>query len=181
VLGFIQVRRHLLDRADGMLTCHFALDFTAIDDTGTTTSVLRPGHKDGEVLRQRLSLAGQPATVVRVRHPHWADAVSALDSAGKPLAVRGSDGWCATAEPVTEVEFVYGGGVYAEDRHCHPLPDGPGGRAFVLGYGPKLLATANPDAPVPGWPVTLKTLGSFQPLSTDFRGKECRFVIDRGE
>lgn len=42
-LAFIELRKHLLSQTDGVLTCNFALDFSAVDSAGTTTSVLRPG------------------------------------------------------------------------------------------------------------------------------------------
>jgi hypothetical protein len=105
------------------------------------------------VLRQRLSLAGQPATVVRVRRPHWADAVTAVDATGAPLPLAATDGWCATPRPVNEVEFIFAGGVYAEDRRCGRLPDGPpAGRAVrarprpeAAGCGRQVSDRTRPD------------------------------------
>lgn len=181
-LGFIELRQHLLSRSDDALSCRFALDFSAVDAVGTTTSVLRPGQAEGEVRRQRISLAGQPATVVRVRHPHWAGAVRAVDPTGGPMALKESDGWHATAEPVTEVEFIYLGGVYAENRRCERLPAGPRpGEAFVLGYGPRLLAAEGRSASAPPWPASLEALAArgMAPLGPALRGKDCCFVVGR--
>jgi DUF1680 family protein len=183
-LGFIHVRDHLLARGEGTLTCRFALDFTATDAAGTTTSVLRAGLKAGEVVRQRVTLAGQPAAVIRVRRPHWADAVTAVDAAGAALAVDAADGWCATAQPVKEVEFVYAGGVYAENRRCTRLPDGPrAGQPFVLGHGPKVLAIEGRAAVAPAWPATLEALKArgLKPFPAALRRKDCCFVVGRGK
>nr|MCU0781890.1 glycoside hydrolase family 127 protein [Akkermansiaceae bacterium] len=179
-LGFIRLRQHLLSRADGMLTLPFALDFTARDGVGTTVSLLRPGLEAGEVMRQRVSLAGQPASVVRVRLPHWAAAVTAVDATGAALAVATTGAWCATAQPVTEVEFIYRGGVYAEDRRCNRLPAGPRpGQPFVLGYGPKILAAEGRTAATPAWPTTLDALKSqgIQPFGAGMRRQDCSFVF----
>jgi hypothetical protein len=106
-------------RGDVTLTCNFALDFTAKDGAGTTTSVLRPGLQAGEVLRQRISLASQPAAVIRIRKPLWADTVTAVDTAGASLTLATEDGWCATTKPVSEVEFVYSGGVLCRGPTRH--------------------------------------------------------------
>jgi len=183
-LAFTNLRNHLLARADGWLTVNFALDFTVTDSVGTTTSLLRDGLKAGEVLRQRISLAGQPAAVVRVRRPHWADAVAAVTPAGKALPLDCKDGWCATTQPVNEVEFIYAGGVYAEDRRCRRLQNGPEvGKPFVLGYGPKLLAAEGRAAAAPAWPSTPGSLEScgLKPFPTAFRNKDCCFVLGRNE
>ncbi len=183
-LGFVNVRSQLLSRAGGTLTCHFALDFTATDAAGTTTSVLRAGLKAGEVMRQRVSLADQPAAVVRVRKPHWADAVTAVDAAGAALAVDARDGWCATAQPVNEVEFVYAGSVYVEDRRCTRLPEGPeAGTPFVLGYGPKVLTAEGRAAAAPPWPATVEALKArgLEPFPVALRCKDCCFVVGRGK
>lgn len=184
-LGFIQLRQHLLSRTNGMLTCNLALDFSARDAAGTTTSVLRPGMGPGEVLRQRLSLAGQSAAVVRVRRPHWADAVTAIDATGAPVPVSTNDHWCATAQPVNEVEFVFAGSVYAENRRCQRLPDGPRpGEPFVLGYGPKVLAAEGRAVrSPPAWPATLEALAGrgLKPMNPDLRRKDGCFVVGCGE
>ncbi len=184
-LAFIQLRRHLLSRTDGMLNCHFALDFSADEAAGTTHSVLRPGLGPGEVLRQRLSLAGQPATVVRVRRPHWADSVSAVDATGAAVALESDDFWYATTEPANEVEFIYVGGVYTETRRCTRLPDGPRpGEPFVIGYGPKVLAADGRVAPAPPeWPATIGKLDrlGLEPMGPEHRHKDACFVIGCGE
>ena len=184
-LAFIQFRKHLLSRTNGELTCNFALDFSASDPAGTVTSVLRPGQGPGEVLRQRLSLAGQPATVVRVRRPHWANAVTAVDATGAAVTLQTDDAWCATAKPVNEVEFIFAGGVYAENRRCTRLPDGPKpGEPFVTGYGPKLLAAEGRSAPNnPAWPATIEALDKhgLKPMSPELRRKDGCFVIGCGK
>jgi len=182
-LGFINLRQHLLRRTDAALSVAFALDFTATDAAGTTVSRLRSGLRAGEVLRQHIALAGQPATVLRVRQPHWADAVTAVGPDGKVLETEARDGWCATKQPVTEVEFVYTGGVYAEDRRCTRLPNGPAaGQPFVIGYGPKLMAAEGRTAVAPAWPTTSAALkaGGFEPFPASMRGKDCCFVFGRG-
>ena len=82
--------------------------------------------------------------------------------------------------PVNEVEFIYHGGIYAENRRCQRLPDGPvAGQPFVIGYGPKLLATANLDADTPAWPTTLDALGKqgIEPLGPELRLENFRFVF----
>jgi len=183
-LGFINLRRHLLARGEGTLTCNFALDFTAKDGAGTTASVMRPGLRAGEVLRQRVSLADQPAALIRIRKPLWADTVTAVDTAGASLPLAAEDGWCATTRPVSDVEFVYSGGVYAEDRHGARLTGGPrAGQPFVLGYGPKLLAAEGRTVDAPKWPTTLADLEALglRPFPVEFRGKDCYFVFGRGE
>lgn len=179
-LGFIILRDHLLSRTEGSLSFAFALDFTATAAVGTTVSRLRDGLRAGEVLRQRVSLTGQPATVVRVRQPHWANGVTAVDPAGKVLETDTRDGWCVTKQPVTEVEFVYTGGVYVEDRRCTRLRDGPEkGKPYVIGYGPKIMAAEGDTGPAPGWPTTIEALKAigFEPFATTLRGKDCRFVV----
>lgn len=164
-----------------MLGYHFALDFSASDASGTITSVLPNGVNPGEVMRQRITLAGRPGLRVRVRIPHRADRVTALDAAGKPVPMESSDYWCSTAQPVNEVEFAYTGGVYAEDRRCTRLPDGPvTDKPFVLDYGPKLLAIEGLSAKSPTWPLLpadLETHG-LKPLHPTFRDKDCQLVFD---
>jgi len=183
-LGFINLREHLLAGGDGTLTCRFALDFTAKDGARTTTSVLRPGLKAGEMLRQRISLAGRPEAIIRIRKPLWADTIAAVDPEGASLPLAAEDGWCATAIPVTDVEFVYSGGVFAEDRHFTRLPDGPRpGEPFVLGYGPKLLAAEASSVAAPKWPSTLAELEAkgLRLFSDEFRRKDCYFVFGLGQ
>lgn len=179
-LGFIQIRSHLMSRSEENLTCRFALDFTAVDKIGTTTSILRPGQKPDEVLRQRLSLAGQPATVVRVRRPHWADEVRAVSPLDISLTLQEKDGWYSTSSPVTEVEFIFMGNVYAENRRCERLTNAPNkDETFVIGYGPKLLAAKGNSPVAVSWPSTLETLAtqSVKPLSAEMRRDEYSFVF----
>ncbi len=179
-LGFIKIRNHLLSRSEGLVACRFALDFSAVDEVGTTASVLRPGQKPGEVLRQRISLAGQPATVIRMRRPHWADEVRATDPTDKPISLNCENDWVTTATPVTEVEFIYAGNVYAENRRCERLSEGPRkGELFVVGYGPKLLATTGRSPAPISWPIALEALAHLgaHPLSPSTRTEECQFVF----
>ena len=178
-LGFINLRHHLLCRTPDVLTCNFALDFSAQDAVGTTTSLLRTGLQAGEVLRQRISVAGQPATRIRVRLPHWSEGITAVDATGTAVPLQDGDGWSETVQAVTEVEFIYAGGIYAEDRHCNRLPAGPvAGETCVIGYGPKLWAAEGRTAVVLSWPTTLASLRAqgLEPFSAAWRGKECYFV-----
>jgi hypothetical protein len=179
-LGFIQVRNHLLSRSKGSLTCRFPLDFSAVEGSGTTTSVIRPGQQPNEILRQHLSLAGQPASVVRVRQPEWADGVRAVDPTKQSISLVEKDGWFSTSVPVTGVEFIYEGRVYAENRRCERLNGSPRkGELFVLRYGPKLLATQGHSPAFITWPTTLEALENqgARPLSPDMRSGEWQFLF----
>jgi hypothetical protein len=178
-LGFVNLRADLTDLTTGVITSNFALDFSRADGTGTMVSGILPGVGDGEVLRQRIRLSGMPAAVVRVRHPHWADAVSAIDADGRALPLANKDGFFATTRPVTEVVFIFGGGLYAENRHCMRLPAGPvAGGPFVLGYGPKILASLGRTATTPDWPTSLtrsRALG-LVPFTAAMRTQDCGFI-----
>jgi hypothetical protein len=113
-----------------------------------------------------------------------ADTITAVDAAGASLPLAAEDGWYATTRPVRDVEFVYAGGVYAEDRHFARLPDGPrAGEPFVLGYGPRLLAAVSRTLAAPKWPATLADLEAkgLRPFPDEFRGRDCTFVFGRGE
>jgi hypothetical protein len=181
-LGFVNLRSHLLNRSEADLTCNFALDFTAKYVDGTAVSEIRPVAAAGEVLRQRIRLDGLPATVLRVRQPHWANTVTAVATDGSALPLVARDGFFATTRPVTEATFIYGGGIYAEDRRFKRLPDGPvAGQACVIGYGPKLLATRGRTAVAPAWPTTIEALKAegLEPFPAALRGKECCFVLGR--
>ncbi|MCH7227391.1 beta-L-arabinofuranosidase domain-containing protein [Haloferula sp. A504] len=183
-LGFIELRRHLLMRADEVLTVPLVLDFTVEDPSGTVTSVLKDGPEPGTVIRQRLSLTGQPSRVLRVRLPHWADGVTARSGGGEAVALEIRDGWCTTTRPVSEIEFDYLGGLYGEDRRCKRLPGGPEpGKPFVIGYGPRLLAFKGKAAPRPAWPTTLEELASqgITPLSPVHHKKDCSYVMPADE
>jgi hypothetical protein len=131
------------------------------------------------VLRQRLRLDGLTATVLRVRQPHWANAVTAVAADGSALPLVTNDGFCATARPVSEATFIYAGGIYAEDRRCKRLPAGPvAGEACVIGYGPKLFAAQGRTVAVPTWPTTIEALKAqgLEPFPAALRGKDCCFV-----
>ncbi|MEI6655323.1 MAG: beta-L-arabinofuranosidase domain-containing protein [Verrucomicrobiota bacterium] len=177
-LGFVNLRAHLTELTDGVLTSNFALDFTRTDGAGTLVSGILPGVGVGEVLRQRIHLSGMAATVLRVRHPHWADAVTAIDADGKALTLAGKDGFFATTRPVTEAVFIFGGGLYAENRHCLRLPAGPvAAEPFVLGFGPKILASLGRTATTPDWPTSLtraRALG-LVPFTAAMRTQDCGF------
>jgi DUF1680 family protein len=181
-LGFVNLRSHLLNRSEADLTCNFALDFTAKYADGTAVSEMRQVAAAGEVLRQRIRLDGLPATVLRVRQPHWADAVTAVAADGSALPLVTKDGFCATARPVSEATFIYAGGIYAEDRHFKRLPAGPvAGEAGVIGYGPKLFAAQGRTAAPPTWPTTIGALKAqgLEPFPAALRFKECFFVLGR--
>ena len=182
-IGFVNLRAHLLERGANALTCNFALDFTSKDASGTVRSELRLSKAAGEVMRQRIHLEGMPATVVRMRQPHWADAVTAGDANGAALPLVAKNGFCSTTKPVTSVEFIYTGGVYAENRHCTRLPGGPvASQPFVLGYGPMLFVAESRDINVkPIWPTTVEALKSqgLELFSAGMKGKDCCFVFGR--
>jgi hypothetical protein len=120
--------------------------------------------------------------VLRVRQPHWANTVTAVATDGSALPLVARDGFFATARPVTEATFIYGGGIYAEDRRFKRLPAGPvAGEACVIGYGPKLLAAQGRTAAVPTWPTTIEALKTqgLEPFPAALRCKECCFVLGR--
>jgi hypothetical protein len=181
-IGFVNLRSHLLKRNAAGLTSNLALEFTAKGPAGTVKSTLSAGAAAGEVMRQKVQLDGLPASVVRIRQPQWADSVTAVAADGSALPLIAKNGYCATKKPVTSVEFVYAGGVYAEGRRCNRLPKGPvDGQPFALGFGPKLFAGANQSITLPAWPTTveaLKTQG-VELMSSALRGKDYRFVFDR--
>jgi hypothetical protein len=181
-LGFVHLRSHLFERSKDRLTCNFALDFTSSNEGKTVVSKILPAAGPGEVLRQSISLGGTPAAVVLVRKPRWADSVTAIDVAGKLLPVVEKDGFVATTGPVSEAVFIYKGGVYAENRRCVRLPDGPvEGEPCVFGFGPKILAILGTTAPVPSWPTTLKKLQAqgLEPFNPAMRTQHCRFVCPK--
>lgn len=182
-LGFIEVRRHLVEGKGDLLTVPLVLDFTHKAKEGLIRSVLSTATHTGQVLSQRISLDGMAASRVRVRLPHWANRVVADTGPDQAVELKIADGWCTTARPVTEVNFHYSGGVYAEDRRCGQLPDGPkNAQTFVLGYGPRLLATQGTSAKAPSWPTTLEALEALniRPLSAAQHGKDCCFIMGCG-
>jgi hypothetical protein len=180
-IGFVNLRNHLLEQDADALTCNFALDFIRKDGTGAVVSELLPAGGAGEVMRQRIRMEGQPSMVVRVRIPHWADAVTAVDAHGAALPLKTQDGFTATIEPVSEVVFIHSGGVYAEDRRCARLPDGPvAGQPFVLGYGPRLyVAEGNGTNVQPDWPATAEALEAqgLKTLSGEFWDRDFDMVF----
>jgi hypothetical protein len=181
-IGFVNLREHLVERRTESLTCNMALDFTSQDKNGKFVSELLPAKAASEVMRQRIRLDGLPATVVRIRQPQWADAITAVAGDGTPIPLVSDNGYWATTKPVTSVEFIYAGGVYAEDRHCTRLPKGPvAGQPFVLRFGPRLFITGEKVAPLPGWPTTVAALEEkgLELFSAKSRGKHCTFVFGR--
>lgn len=181
-IGFINLRSHLLERNAAGLAFNLALEFTAKGPAGTVKSTLSAGAMAGEVMRQKIQFDGLPASVVRIRQPQWADSVTAIAADGSALPLIAKNGYCATKEPVTGVEFVYTGGVYAEGRRCNRLPNGPvEGQPFALGFGPKLFAGANQSIALPAWPTTVEALKAqgMELFSSALRGKDYRFVFDR--
>ena len=180
-IGFVNVRAHLLKCDANSLTCNLALDFTAQGSSGSVKSTLSPGAAASEVMRQRIQLDGKPATVIRLRRPQWADAITAMDAAGAAVSLVAEDGYYSTAKPVTNVEFIYVGGVYAEDRRYHCLTNGPvGGQSVVLGFGSKIFAAENQVVTLPAWPTTVEALKAqgLEPLSSALRGKSFNFVFN---
>jgi len=178
-LGFVNLRNHLLERTAAALTSNFALDFTSTDAAGTVVSEIRPAAGPGEVLRQSIRLAGIPATVLRVRQPHWADGITAVDASGKVVPLVAQDGCWATTQPVSAALFIFTGGVYAENRHGQRLPAGPvAGAPWVLGYGPKILAAVGHTVPLPVWPTTLAQLQAqgLVLFTAAMRQQDCSFV-----
>ena len=180
-IGFVNLRSHLLECNAAGLTCNLALEFAARGSAGTMKSTLSPGASAGEVMRQRIQLDDLPASVVRIRQPQWADSVTAIAADGSALPLIIKNGYCATKKPVTSVEFVYAGGVYAEGRRCNRLPNGPvAGQPFALGFGPKLFAAGNQSMTLPAWPTTVGALHAqgWELFSSALRGKDFRFVFD---
>ena len=181
-IGFVNLRSHLLERNEAELKCNLALDFIAKESTGTVKSILRSGITNGEVLRQRIQLDGLSATIIKMRQPQWADAVTAVDAAGVAVPLIAKDGYCATTKLVTNVEFIFAGGVYAEGRHCDRLLNGPvAGQSVVLGYGPKIFAAADQTATLPAWPTTVSALRAqgLELFSAALHGKNFNFVFER--
>jgi len=181
-IGFVNLRSHLLEHDTAGLTCNLAVEFAAKGSGGTVKSTLTTGAAAGEVMRQKIQLDGLPASVVRIRQPQWADSVTAVSSDGSALPLIVTNGYCSTTKPVTSVEFVYAGGVYAEGRRCNRLPNGPvEGQSFALGFGPKLFAGANQSIALPAWPTTVEALKAqgVELFSSALRGKDYRFVFDR--
>lgn len=180
-LGFINLRTYLVSRTDTTLTCNFALDFTSKASSSTVTSTMLPPSSINEVARQRIQLEGLPSTVVRVRQPHWADTVTAVGIDGKMVPVENKDGYVVTAAPITQVTFTYVGGVYAEDRRCKRMPEGPVvGQPWVIGYGPKIFAVkGRSKALTTGWPVTVEALKAqgLEPFPAELRSQNCFFVL----
>lgn len=176
-IGFLNLRSHLLQLKADALTCNFALDFAA---TGLK-STLSPGASSGEVMRQRILREELPAMVMRVRQPDWADAVTAVAADGTAVPLVSKDGYWATIKPLADVEFIYAGGVYAEDRHFQRLPNGPvAGQPFVLGYGPNLFGAGDESSFTPVWPTSINALKTeglehFPAM----RNKNCSFVFNR--
>ena len=133
-------------------------------------------------MRQRVQLDGQPATVIRLRQPQWAAAMAAIDATGVAVPLVAKDGYYSTTQPMTNVEFIYFGDVYAEGRHCNHLSNGPvAGQSVVLGYGPKIFAAEDQSVILSAWPTTIAALTAqgLEPFSPVLRGKKFSFVFNR--
>ena len=181
-IGFVNLRSHLLERNVEGLTCNLTLDFTAKEAARTVTSTLSSSAAAGEVMRQRVQLDGQPATVIRLRQPQWAAAMAAIDATGVAVPLVAKDGYYSTTQPMTNVEFIYFGDVYAEGRHCNHLSNGPvAGQSVVLGYGPKIFAAEDQSVILSAWPTTIAALTAqgLEPFSPVLRGKKFSFVFNR--
>jgi hypothetical protein len=179
LLGFKELSRQLVVRRGPALRLPLALDFACTNEFGVVTSRIEPGARKGEVLRQHVQLQQQPATVLQTRVPTWATGVTALDAQGKRIKLKPDGAYVATAKPVDTATFTFSGQAYAENRRCEPLRKRPAaGEAFVVGYGPKILAVIDRQGPAATWPVTLETLNAldWKPLSRDQRENSLRFV-----
>jgi len=178
-LGFINLREQMVIEQDKVLCIPFALDFVRSNRSEKVVSEIQTTTSPGEVLRQRISLKGMPASVVQVRKPQWSTGVKAVDAEGKELALTGQNDYVATAQAVTDVTFIYTGDVYAENRRCVRLPSGPvAGEPCVLGYGPRLFVTLGKTATQPVWPISRDQLREqgFAPFSSATRTNVCCFV-----
>jgi len=181
-IGFANLRSHVLERNAAVLTCNLALEFSAKGAAGKMKSTLSAGASAGEVMRQRIQLDDMPASVVRMRQPQWADAVTAIAADGSAVPLIVENGYCATKNPVKSVEFVYVGGVYAEGSRCNRLPKGPvAGQPFAIGFGPKLFAAPDQSITLPAWPATVEALKAqgVELMSSSLRGTDYRFVFDQ--
>lgn len=178
-LGFVSLRDHLITRDAEVLTSNFPLDFGCSNASGAVLSVILPSEGAGEVMRQNIRIESGPEMILRVRHPHWADEVTAVDAGGRVVPLVEKDGYCSTASRVSGAVFIYAGGVYAENRRCVRLPDRPvAGDPCVFGYGPKILAALGRTAAKPVWPASLEQLQEqgLIPFSAAMRAKNCCFV-----
>jgi hypothetical protein len=102
----------------------------------------------------------------------------------QPISLEEEDGWFSTSASVTEVEFIYDGSVYAENRCCERLSNVPRcGVLFVIGYVPKLLAAKGHSPVAVSWSSILEylTKKSLGPLSSAMRSEDCSFVVSRLE
>jgi hypothetical protein len=178
-LGFLNLKAALVTETEEVVKIPLALDFNVKTLTGEIFSRIEQTGNPGEVLRQYIFRPGRPAKKFQVRKPVWADTVQVCSTSGE-LVPRSSCGdFLTTDEPMTHVMFVFKGNVYAENRHCTRLPAGPkAGESFVLGYGPKRLATKGKTATLSCWPISLAQAKEegFLPFSDMFRTNECTFV-----
>ena len=178
-LGFVNLREHLVSFNDTVLTSNFALDFSGTNSTGRNLSEIRAAAGPGEVMRQRIRLSGMPAKVIRVRKPHWANAVTAVDAGGKDVVIGRGRWFCCHDQAAIGGGLYLRGGVYAENRHCARLADGPvAGEPCVFGYGPKIFAVRGRAAPMPVWPTSLVNLQAqgLLPFAATTRTQDCCFV-----
>jgi len=180
-LAFLLMKDNLFTQDDKGLTCNFPLDFTSSTDDQEIVSSILPAENEGEIYRQQIRIKRGAPKKISMRVPHWATSVSAVDTDGKRLKTKLEDGFCRVPKTVSEATFIYRGGVFAEDRHCVRLPNGPKpGQPYTLWYGPKLLVTEENPPPATNWPVSIKGLekAGFIPLSAKTRSKKVYFVFD---
>jgi hypothetical protein len=169
-----------LTRDDNGLTSNFSLDFKNSSGTQDIISSILPAVHGSEIYRQQIQILNGTAKSISVRVPHWATSVSAVDKEGKALEATLKNGLCTVAERLSEATFIFEGGVYAEDRHCARLPEGPEpGEPYTLWYGPKLLVREESTSPLGTWPVSIDHLmkKGFAPLTPETRSKEVYFII----
>jgi hypothetical protein len=110
--------------------------------------------------------------------------VSITDQDGKAMGSRINNGFCSTEREVSSATFVFAGGVFAENRRCSRLPEGPvAGKACTLWYGPKLLVGVGSSPTTPKeWPISLDELKKrgLVPLTAKMREKDF-FLLCRPE
>ena len=172
------MKRNLFTHEDKELTCNFSLDYNSSTDDREIVSSILPAENESEIYRQQIQIKRGAARSIRVRIPHWATSVSAVDAKGKPLETKLEDDLCTVPKRVSEATFIYHGGVFAEDRRCVQLPHGPEpGKPYTLWYGPRLLVKEGSTPSSTTWPVSINDLTKigFIPLSPETRSKEVHF------
>lgn len=179
-LAFPILEEFLCTHNKNTLTCNFSLDYTYSTDDYKIVSTILPAINESEIHRQHIQIVRGGQKHIRVRIPHWASSVSAVDAEGQPLSTSLQDSFCSVTKNTTDATFIYTGGVFAEDRRCVRLPKGSAPEnPYTLWYGPKLLVKEGNPPPSPTWPLNIKDLKKlgFVPLSSETRSKTVYFVI----